>query len=120
MFENYFIEKYSKKLLLEITSSEYLSNYFSIENMSILFQISKVYSKCIIWWNHENLVCRRSEIYRKIGHVPQLGLWKMVVGSKGGETTALGVMDGVSWELNRWQGPNEKITNVVTQRYTYR
>ena len=46
MFENYFLEKYSKKLLLEITSSEYLSNYFSIENMSILFQISKVYSKC--------------------------------------------------------------------------
>ena len=46
MFENYFIEKYSKKLLLEITSSKYLSNYFSIENMSILFQISKIYSKC--------------------------------------------------------------------------
>ena len=37
----------------------------------------------------------------EIGHVRQLGFWKTVLGSKGGESTALGVMDVVSCKSNR-------------------
>ena len=49
--------------------------------------------------HHEKIECGRSEIYWKIGHVSQCGFRKMVVGSKGGETTALGVMDVVSCKI---------------------
>jgi len=68
---------------------------------ALLKMIYTVWTNILFSENYENLVCRRSEIYRKIGHMRQLGFWKTALGSKGGESTALGVMDVVSCKLNR-------------------
>jgi hypothetical protein len=57
------------------SSSEYHSNYFSIENMSILFQISKVYSKCQEYFFYPSNVRSIFQLTRVFFYYQMLGVF---------------------------------------------